>query len=211
MSMRLLFIFFGIDLFFIVLHLVLGASYDLFNLDRERTPAALWSAFQLAGCAYALLIITIASSQSIQRMLWTTAAIVFILLSFDEISEFHENIVYYLVTYIPPLPFLWSGTPMWAIFMSPLIIAVCGLLILVIRELFRHRRILGWCASSALSLFVIALALEFLGGIRSLESFLPVLVIIEEAFELAAESLFLFSLSIFARDRFFSRYEVKQL
>ncbi|MBI4268296.1 hypothetical protein HY627_00490 [Candidatus Uhrbacteria bacterium] len=196
----------AIDLFFVVLHLFFGANYDIFNLDRERTPAALWSSFQLVGCAFALAVIFFPQRQSVQKIAWGAATLLFTLLSFDEISELHENVAYYLVKYFQPFPFLRSGTPMWIVFLSPLILASLSLLALIIKKLFQYRRSLGWLASSGCLFFLCALTLEFVGGIKSLYAYLPLFVVLEEGSELVAGSLFFFSFATYAKECFSASY-----
>lgn len=195
---------FAAILLFVVLHIFFGAQFDLFNLDRERTPAALFSAFQFIFSGYAMLVLFFTHEKHKKKFLWLTLMFMFIFLGFDEISEIHENAAYYLVKYIPAFPFLGSGTPMWIVFLGPFIIGVFGLLIAAIREMYVYSRRLGLILIAALAFVIVALALEFLGGIVTLNPFLPLFVIFEESAELIAGTLFLNAFSQYAKERFFA-------
>lgn len=192
----------GINVLFVVLHVFFGARVDLLNLDRERTPAAIFSALQLIASGYALVTIFFLSGTRSKKILWASLGFMFVFLGLDEVSELHENAAYYLVTYFPPPPFFQSGTPMWIIFLSPLIIGIFILLVFATREICANSRRAGRMLIGALVLVICALTLEFLGGVATLNTVLPLFVIAEEGAELAAGTLFLYAFSIFAREKY---------
>lgn len=192
----------AIDVLFIVLHVLFGTRIDLLNLDRERTPAAIFSALQFIASGYALVTVFFLSAPRSKKTLWASLGLMFVFLGLDEVSELHENAAYYLVEYFPPLPFFQSGTPMWIVFLSPLIIGIFIVLVFATREIRANSRKAGRMLIGALVLVVCALALEFLGGVAALNTLLPLFVIVEEGAELAAGTLFLYAFSIFARDKY---------
>lgn len=205
MSKRMLLWCLGIDLLFVVLHVLFGARVDLLNLDRERTPAAIFSALQFIASGYALFTVYFLSGTRSKKILWASLGLLFVLLGLDEVAELHENVAYYLATYVPPLPFFQSGTPMWIIFLSPLIIGVFVLLVFTVREIRANSHRAGRMLMGALVLAVCALVLEFLGGMAALNPLLPLFVVLEESAELAMGTLFLYAFSVFAREKYIAR------
>ncbi|MDP2630867.1 MAG: hypothetical protein Q8P56_05690 [Candidatus Uhrbacteria bacterium] len=195
----------GLILFFVVLHIVFGARVDLLNLDRERTPAAIFSALQLIASGYALVTVFFLSETRGKKIVWASLGIIFMFLGLDEVSELHENAAYYLVKYFPPFPFLQSGTPMWIVFLSPVILGIFGFLIAATREVRAHSRRLGQILIGSFILVISAIVLEFLGGTTALAPFLPTLLILEESAELVAGTLFLYVFSNVAKERFLAK------
>lgn len=191
----------GVILFLVVLHSMFGARIDLLNLDRERTPAAIFSALQFIASGYALCTIFFLSETRSKKILWASLGITFVLLGLDEVSELHENVAYYLVEYVSPFSFFHSGTPMWIIFLSPLIVAVCIILAIAMREIRTCSRAAGRTLVWACMLVGVALALEFLGGVSTLDAFFPFFVIFEESAELVAGTFFLWGFSVYAKER----------
>ncbi len=90
----------AVNALLILLHVFFGARFDLFNLDRERTPGAYWSGLQLLAIAALSVGMVLLSSERVRRLLWGFFAFLFMSFGFDEISELHENITYYVSTYL---------------------------------------------------------------------------------------------------------------
>ena len=195
---------------FVLLHVTLGAKFDLFNLDRERTPAAIFSSLQFIASGYALAVIFFSHSARSKKMVWGSFMVLFVLLGLDEISELHENAVYYLVKYVPPFPFFHSGTPMWTVFMSPIILGVALLFIAALREIYAKNRRAGRILIAGGILVVVALSLEFMGGVTTLQPLLPFFIPLEESAELLAGALFLWGFSLYAQEKFFAAYKKRE-
>ena len=136
--------------------------------------------------------------------------VLFVLLGLDEISELHENAVYYLVKYVPPFPFFHSGTPMWTVFMSPIILGVALLFIAALREIYAKNRRAGRILIAGGILVVVALSLEFMGGVTTLQPLLPFFIPLEESAELLAGALFLWGFSLYAQEKFFAAYKKRE-
>lgn len=199
----------GIIVFFIVLHMLFGAQFDIFNLDRERTPAAIFSALQFIATGYALCTLYFLSATRSQRMLWGSLGLLFVLLGLDEISELHENAAYYLVKYVPPFPFFQSGTPMWIVFLSPVILGALILLVIALRRVYADNWKAGRLLVGAVLFVLAALVLEFLGGAIVFQTLLPVFVVLEEGAELFAGAFFLFGFSLYAKEKFCAHFVKK--
>ena len=192
----------GINILFILLHIFWGSRFDLFNLDRERTPAAYWSGLQLlavAGLAVGMLLL---SSIRWRQILWSIFAFLFMGFGFDEISELHENITYYVSRYLNiPIPsFFRSTTYNWLIILSPLIIFAFVFLFSFVRTLVRERG--GKMLGIGILLFLAAILVELGNGLDASLQFYKVLVVLEESLELFGESLALWGLLRIARDHF---------
>jgi hypothetical protein len=132
--------------------------------------------------------------------------VLFVLLGLDEISELHENAAYYLVKYIPPFPFFQSGTPMWTVFMSPVILGALLLIIAALREIYGKNNTAGRMLIAGGILVVVALSLEFIGGVTALQPLLPLFIPLEESAELLAGTCFLLGFSMYAREKFYEIY-----
>ncbi len=120
---RLLLILIAVDCLMVALHLFFGKHLDLFNLDRERNFPTYWSGTQLLAIAMVACLGFLLSTKKSNKVYWGLFCLFFLYLQFDEISELHENITYYISTYIKPSRFFASPTYMWVVFFSPLIIA----------------------------------------------------------------------------------------
>lgn len=206
MNRKTFFLCIGVILIFVVLHILFGGRFDFFNLDRERTPAAIFSSLQFIASGYALVTLFFLSTTRTKKMFWLTLGMMFVLLGLDEISELHENAAYYLVKYFPPFSFFQSGTPMWIVFLSPFILGACALLVIALREIYAQSRMAGRMLIGGLLLVFLALTLEFLGGLTSLQSFLPLFVVVEESAELTSGALFLWGFSTYAKEQFSIRF-----
>ncbi|MDO8571607.1 MAG: hypothetical protein Q7R79_02925 [bacterium] len=199
----------GVIGIFIALHSIFGARFDIFNLDRERTPAAIFSSLQFIASGYALCVISFLSMTRVKKMLWGTLGGMFVFLGLDEISELHENVAYYFANYFPHFSFFHSGTPMWVVFLSPCILGIFILLVIAVREIYAHSSTTGRVLIGGCIAVISALILEFLGGVTMLRGFLPFFVVIEESAELVAGTFFLWGFSTYARERFFLSFTKK--
>ena len=148
----------AIDTALVVLHffLGLGASLDLFHLDRERNIPAYYSGLQLisiAGLAFLMVLLSFGK----ERRVWGLFTFIFIALSFDEISELHENVTYYMLKVLSvPLPGLFrSPTHNWLFLFSPVIIAILVFFFRSIRGIHRISKI-------AQKLFIIGFIIFFI-------------------------------------------------
>lgn len=191
----------------VVLHLLFGARFDLFNLDRERTFGALYSALLFLGCAYATTAMVFLSETRKAKLFWIALTSFFVFVGFDEISELHENIVYYILSYVPKFSFFHSGTPMWVLFLSPFILFACGLLLVMIAKIWKYKQSAGLCAAVALVLVLGALLFEFVGGLTVAKPYLFLLVTLEEGFEILSGTLFLVTLISYAKAKFFATFQ----
>lgn len=209
MKMKHLIILLALDLFFVLLHIFFGSQFDLFNLDRERTPAAFFSAIQFIGSAYAAATLYVILRGRREKILFSCLSLLFAFMAFDEISELHENIAYYLIQYAPSFSFFGSKTAMWLIFLSPLIVSSFILIAIAIRKIARHALHLGFLLLSGTLFFGLALSLEFFGNSNGFQSLLPLLIPLEEAFELIGGTLFLFALASYAKEIFSTLYQKK--
>lgn len=200
MQRKFIFSILAIDIFLIILHIFFGTRFDLFNLDRERTPGAYWSGLQLLAVAALAVCVLLLSGTRGRRLLWGMFGFLFMSFGFDEISELHENITYYVSTYLHiPIPtFFRSTTYNWLIILSPFIIGAFVFLIAFVRTLRRERggRILG----VGILLFLLAILVELANGLDASQQFYQALVVLEEGLELFGESLALWAMIRIAAD-----------
>ena len=200
------------NIILIALHFSFGERFDLFHLDRERTFAAYYSGLQLFAVAAGGVVLTWLSRGRFLKYGWALFSSVFIFLGFDEISELHENITYYALTYGASifnstlLPFSGS-TYNWLIIFSPFIVsAIIFFVMWAVRIPHRMARIYF---SIGAALFVAAIGLELGGGFVK-ASPIP-LFVIEEASELFGSTFFLLSVWNYALMLFFKQFERKQV
>lgn len=204
---RLFFSLVAIDLFLIALHLILGSKFDIFNLDGERNPAAYWSGTKLIAIAAIAAFNGFILRTKIEQLPNFAFAFLFLMLGFDEISELHENITYYLIVYLPASPIFRHPTYNWIIFLSPAILASFIFLSLFVRQMRRESKKITYMMIGGLCLYVVAIMAEFTNGAISIDSSNQALVIFEEASELMATNLFLISAYLLTRKKFLSIYQ----
>lgn len=207
--MKFFFFFCAVDLLFVCLHVFFGSQFDLLNLDRERTPAALFSAIQFIGSAFAAAILFMILKKRSEKILFSATSFLLIFMAFDEIAELHENVAYYLVQYIPSFSFFGSKTAMWLVFLSPVIVGAFIMLGLVVWKIIHYSLRLGILMGGGLSFFGLALLLEFFGNNNGISSMRPYLVPLEEGLELLGGTLLLGALSSYATELFHALYQRK--
>lgn len=196
----------------IILHLLFGERFDLFHLDRERTFAAYYSGLQLIAVAVGGTILTWLSRERFLKCGWALFSLVFLFLGFDEISELHENITYYALTYGASLPVstllpFHSSTYNWLLIFAPLIILAI-IFFAVWAARIRHVRIQKHFFIGT-ALFVLAICLELAGGF--VKAFPIPLFVIEEASELFGATFFLMSVWEYVGMLFFQQFERKRV
>lgn len=209
MQRKFIFTIFGVNAVLILLHILGGERFDLLNLDRERTPGAYWSGLQLLSVAALAVGMLLLSWTRGRRVLWALFALLFISFGFDEISELHENITYYVSTYLHiPIPTIFRSTTYnWLIILSPLIIFAFVFLIAFVATL-RHERG-GKVLGIGIFLFLLAIFIELANGLDASQQFYRALVVFEEGFELFGESLALWGMLTIAARHFDRLYERK--
>lgn len=206
-SRRLCILLIALDILFVVLHLIFGQELDLFHLDRERNFPSYYSGLKLisiASLAAALFLL----SKGKEKIMWGGFIFLFIFLSFDEISELHENVTYYAVKAMSfSLPYIFrSPTHNWLFLFSPFIVATLiffGYCVYRVRAL--NREIQGFLLSGFL-LFITAVFLEFVGGILVVPSYYKFLAVIEEFVEMVGATLVFTALFELARTSFSTLY-----
>ncbi len=210
MKKRIITIVFLANAILIALHFLFGERFDLFHLDRERTFAAYYSGLQLIAIAAGGVVLAWLSRERFLKYGWTLFSLLFLFLGFDEISELHENITYYALTYGASLPIstllpFRSPTYNWLLIFAPLIIlAIAFFTVWAVR--IRHARIQKHFFIGT-ALFVAAIALELVSGFVR---FSPIpLFVIEEASELFGATFFLMSVWEYALMLFFQQFERK--
>lgn len=199
-----------VDVFFVILHLLFGERFDLFHLDRERNFVAYYSGTQLIAIAGLGIVSTLLSRGRAMRTGWIVVALIFFGLGFDEISELHENITYYVLAYgaglIEGVSFFRSPTYNWLVILLPFIIVSLLFLFIFSRTVKKlNIRAHRWFLAS-ICLFVAALLLEFVGGfINPFEGPFK-LYVFEELTEMVAASAMVRALLVFTYESFQSQY-----
>ncbi|MEK7618798.1 MAG: hypothetical protein AAB416_00980 [Patescibacteria group bacterium] len=190
------------DMGLIALHIFLGGPFDLFNLDRERNIPSYFSGAQLILIASVSLGILLMIRRRIERILLGVNAFFFLMLGFDEISELHENITYYLVTFIKPFGFFRTLTYMWLVFFAPVILAAFVFFALFFKKIIAEVRGARIPFGVGIGCFAAAIFMELGSGLIRNLSFHRWEVPIEEGFELIGASAILIALLTVAANRF---------
>jgi hypothetical protein len=206
---RLFLILLAIDSALLILHFIfgLGFSLDLLHLDRERNIPSYYSGLKLISVAMLAFSILLLSLRKV-RFFWGVFTLIFIALSFDEISELHENVTYYVLKLLSlPLPgFFRSPTHNWLFLFSPFIVGILAFFFYSIRKV----RDLGDTPRRLLMLgflfFAFALFLEFFGGVIRTPVYFRTLAALEEYVEMIGATCVLTALYSIARIRFIRTY-----
>lgn len=207
---RIALILLALDVFFVILHLLFGERFDLFHLDRERTFAAYYSGAKLVAIASLAVCGALLSRARLMRCGWIAVALLFLGLGFDEISELHENITYYMLAYgvgiMNEISFFRTPTYNWLVLLAPLIVVSFIFLVVFSRTLRTdHRESYRWfCAS--LMLFAAALGLELVGGLFAPVDGLFKVFVLEEFVEMVAATVMVRALLVFVSNAFLVRY-----
>lgn len=211
MRRKILFFLVSVNVLLIVLHIFFGARFDLFNLDRERTPGAYWSGLQLLAVAALAVGMILLSPTRWRKALWGIFGFLFMGFGFDEISELHENITYYVSTYLHiPIPtFFRSTTYNWLIILSPFIIFAFIFLFSFLKTLHQENTRSRKLLAVGIFFFAFAMVIELANGLDASQQFYNALVVLEEGSELFGESLALFGMLRIASDHFDRQYARK--
>lgn len=195
-----------IDVALVMLHLLFGQKFVVFNLDGERTIPAYFSGAQLVTIAAVSACVIFLARTRFEKILLSMHALFFLLLGFDEISELHENITYYLVTYVKPWLVFRTLTYMWLVFFSPVILGAFAFFVLFFRKILR-------CAARSRTLylggvlcFAGAIALELASGLIRAKAFFPIEIPLEEGLEIVGATLILTALITEGSERFRTMY-----
>ncbi len=206
---RCLFLLLAIDSVLLILHFILGIgfSFDLFHLDRERNIPSYYSGLKLISIA-ALAFCTFLLSPRKERFLWGVFTIIFIALSFDEISELHENVTYYALKVLSlPLPgFFRSPTHNWLFLFSPFIIGILAFFFYSIRKVRDLSKTTSRLLIAGFLFFALALSLEFFGGLIRIPFYFRTLAAVEEYAEMVGATFVLTALFIITYTRFIATY-----
>ncbi len=195
---RVTLILLTVDVALIALHVLLGGRFDLFNLDHERNFPSYFSGGQLIFIAAMSLGTLFLVHTRFQKILLGFNAFFFLMLGFDEISELHENVTYYLVKFVKPFGFLRTLTYMWLIFFAPFIVAGFAFFVLFLKKI-----IVGVTSAAApfiagVCCFAAAISLELGSGLIRNKLFHRFEIPIEEGFEMVGATLILASLLLVA-------------
>ncbi len=206
---RCFFLLLTIDTALLILHFIfgLGFSFDLLHLDRERNIPSYYSGLKLISIAALAFSILLLSARK-ERFLWSAFTIIFIALSFDEISELHENVTYYALKVLSlPLPgFFRSPTHNWLFLFSPFIVGILIFFFRSIRKMRDLSRTTSRLLITAFLFFALALFLEFFGGIARTPLYFRTLAAIEEYVEMIGATFALTALFTIAYTRFTLTY-----
>ncbi len=206
---RYFFFLLAIDSILLILHFVfgIGLSFDLFHLDRERNIPSYYSGLKLISIAALAFCIFLLSPRK-ERLLWSVFTFIFIALSFDEISELHENVTYYAlkVLSLPLSGFFRSPTHNWLFLFSPFIIGILAFFFYSIRKVRDLSKATSRLLIVAFSLFAFALSLEFFGGIIRIPFYFRVLAAIEEYAEMVGATFAFVAILSVVHTRFTATY-----
>ena len=209
MKKRWLFLLLAIDAVLIIAHILWGREIQLLNLDRERTPSSYYSGAKLVFISATAWVGFMIVTRRWEKALWGLFGFLFLELAFDEISELHENITYYLSVYIHPSQYFRSPTYMWLVFLSPFIVAGFALLVTFARYAARQTKTLQLAVYAGIAFLFTAVSLEFLSGILKLPSFTRWSPVFEEASEMLGATCIAFAIFSLVKELFEKKYQKK--
>lgn len=196
----------AIDATLVVLHLLFSQRLELFHLDHERTIPAYFSGAQLVAIAALSLGLHLLAKTRGEKILLGINAFFFLMLGFDEISELHENITYYLVVYIKPWLAFRTLTYMWLVFFGPAIVGAFAFFAIFLKRILRvHTASRAWYLSG-IACFAGAIFLELASGLIRAKWFYPIEIPLEEGLEIVGATLILTALMKEGLSRFHELY-----
>ncbi len=200
-----------IDISLVLAHIFWGDIFYILNLDNERTIPSYYSGLKLVFIScFSFLIFLILKNNTknkIDYYLYLIISLFFISLSFDEISELHENLGEYLLVKNNNFNIFQQDSFMWLIYLSPIILGVFSLLIyFLIRQ--KNKKSFIFILLGIIS-FILVISFEFLGGmiIYSNKGFYNIMIILEEASEKIGASLFFIAFLINIKNEFGKYYK----
>lgn len=206
---RVFVILFAVDFLFVALHLLLSQYTDLFHLDRERNFPSYYSGLKLFTAAVFASGVFFLSQKKSERIFWAVLGVVFVELALDDLTELHENIAYYAL-YVRRLPFIpglfRSPTHNWIFLFAPFFAAIGAYFLYTIVKLRFITGVARRLFFGGAILLVLALFLEFFGGIVRVPAFYKLLSIIEESIEMIGATYLSVSFFLVARERFTAAY-----
>lgn len=200
-----------LDLILVLLHIFFGENIYIFNLDNERTIPAYYSGLKLASISFLaflmFLLVKIKKSNLKENVVWFLLSSFFIFLSFDEISELHENLGNYFLKVFNNYNLFEQDSFMWLIFLGPIILISLFLLIYFLWYLKKKKSFI-YVLLGIISFFLV-LVFEFIGGliIKSSSDFYKIIIILEEMMEKIGATLFFASFLYIFKEEFQKRYK----
>lgn len=201
----------AIDIILVLLHVFFGENIYIFNLDNERTIPAYYSGLKLVSISFlaflVFLLVKIKKSNLKESVIWFLLASFFIFLSFDEISELHENLGNYFLNIFNNYNIFEQDSFMWLIFLGPIILISLFFLIYFLWSL-RKKKSFNYILLGIISFFLV-LVFEFIGGliIKSSDNFYKIIIILEEMMEKIGATLFFASFLYIFKEEFRKRYK----
>lgn len=174
--------------------LILSNLVRLFNVNRELSIPAWFSAAMLLSCAATLAVIALAKREDRYARHWVGLAIIFLYLSIDEASAIHEKFTEPLQIWLEPTGVLFFA---WVIIGAPLVVIFALFYLRFLLHLPPHIRILVALAGvtyvgGAIIVEGISASQWYLDGGSSL--FYSAIGTVEELFEMFGVILFLYAL-----------------
>ena len=203
----------ALDVLLIVLHFLFGSRFDLLHLDRERTFATYYSGLKLMAIAVFGIGAMVLSRRRWDRVLWAAFSFLFAGLSFDEVSELHENVAYYFNTYVHLPSWFSSPTYNWLVFLSPAILGAFAFLCYFFFRLSYESRGIRYLLWSGFIFFLGAVASEMVSGVMvfDIRRYIPWLFIVEESFEMFGATVLVVGIAALAKHYFEKQYMLRNI
>lgn len=207
--MLLLIIDFGV----LLMHLVLGKRYGLFNIDWERNVPTMYQSFKLVLVGSIFLTIYIINKYVIRNKevkdnyYWIGLTIILLAMGFDEVAEIHEIFPFYIRELFPSFSGWYESlfqsfgfqSSIWIIYVLPLFPFVFAWGLYVLRYVLKQygKRLVPLIIGIVL-FFIGAIVFEFIGTLDDV-FFGPkyeLVMLVEEMFEMVGGTVFaVFALS----------------
>lgn len=207
--MLLLIIDFGV----LLMHLVLGKRYGLFNIDWERNVPTMYQSFKLVLVGSIFLTIYIINKYVIRNKevkdnyYWIGLTIILLAMGFDEVAEIHEIFPFYIRELFPSFSGWYESlfqsfgfqSSIWIIYVLPLFPFVFAWGLYVLRYVLKQygKRSVPLIIGIVL-FFIGAIVFEFIGTLDDV-FFGPkyeLVMLVEEMFEMVGGTVFaVFALS----------------
>lgn len=202
----IVFVFFFLDIIFVILHFFYGQQTTLLNLDLERNIPTFYQGFKLAiissiVAAILVLIWLSFSSSRLQKFSLIPYWFMFLYLALDEIGEIHESFGGVInriggdaITSYREY-FTSFNSAQWLLFYAPVMLAGVAYLIYLARHLYRQNTGKMYIFILAVICFALVPIIEYWNTSKIFETYTfnqrNTIIVLEEYFEMLGATLFL--------------------
>lgn len=197
------------DVLIILLHVLFGQKYALFNIDWESNLPAIYQGLKyiLTGSLFLTLVFLFNYSRKKlsrkEKIYWIGLVIIVTLMGFDEVAQVHEWVPYYFAEIFPSINewyvnifrSIGFGSSLWIIYLLPVVLLLPIWALIIAKSVWlKHGRKLFPLLIGFFLIFFGAFVLEFIGTTNTVyfSSWIQLVTILEELFEMLGASFILY-------------------